>query len=312
MTKPVFWPDATKKPVIINPEAAKKKAALTGLTFQEELAQKHKQMMPKVHYNSGIDKYRPDQSKSIQEELVEEVNKIAAQIPKAKVIQPPGVKSFQRALQKVEGKDYGGNWDRMKDLNRCTLVVSTAAEIKEAWRRVKEHFELVRHGSRLQLLSEKLHDPNDMVNNPCGYSGSTIFVRTAGLHAKKGEVQINYPPMMYAKSLKEFADTFGQGEVAKMRSKYMPVPGGLGHAMYEKWQAQMQSPDGIANAAACKLYYDYFRSDPTDLRLGQEALEAVRKLNLPGVQLPPPLSLAGSSAPPWMAESRRVWTQRRS
>jgi hypothetical protein len=310
MAKP-FWPDVTKKPVVINPlEEANKKRALT---FQEELQAKHKQMLPKVHYNSGIDKYRPDKSKSLQEELVEEVNKIAAQIPNAKVIQPPGVKSFQRALQKVEGADYGGNWEKMKDLNRCTLVVSTASDIINAWRRVRDHFKLVRHSTRLQLLSEKLHDPNDRVKNPCGYSGATIFVRTAGgdaKEAKKGEVQINYPPMMYAKALKEFSDTFGQSEVTKMRTKYMPVPGGLGHGMYEKWQAQEQSDIGKANAAACKLYYDYFRSDPTDLRLGQEALEAVRKLKAPGVQLPPPLVIAPAKVPSWMAESQRVWTRR--
>ncbi len=46
-----------------------------------------------------------------------------------------------------------------------------------------------------------------------------------------------------------------------------------------RYHAQEQTPVGKAAAAACKMYYDYFRSDPTDLRLGQEALEAVRKLN---------------------------------
>ena len=87
--------------------------------------QKHKQMMP--HASSitaaSTNTVRTKPSR-YRRSWSSEVNKIAAQIPNAKVIQPPGVKTFERAWQKARGKEYGGDWDRMKDLNRCTLVVS--------------------------------------------------------------------------------------------------------------------------------------------------------------------------------------------
>jgi hypothetical protein len=97
--------------------------------------------------------------------------------------------------------------------------------------------------------------------------------------------------MMYAKSLPEFEATFGHDEVAKMWVKYAPVPGGLGHKMYEMWQAQEQTPTGKANAAACKKYFDYFRSEMRRPGQGEQVLEAVRKLNLPGILLPRPVRI---------------------
>ena len=121
-----------------------------------EVLAKQKKIMDGVQYKRGVDRYGPNQHKTIQEELVEEVNKIAAQIPNAKVIQPPDVKSFKRAEQKVNGQ-YEGAWPRIKDLNRCTLVVAKESDLENAWRRVCDHFKLVRRSSRLQFLSEKAH-----------------------------------------------------------------------------------------------------------------------------------------------------------
>jgi hypothetical protein len=254
-------------------------------TFQEELLAKQKKIMDGVQYKSGVDRYGPNQHKTIQEELVEEVTKIAAQITNAKVIQPPDVKSFKRAEQKVNGQ-YGGAWPRIKDLNRCTLVVAKESDLENAWRRVCDHFRLVRRNSRLQFLSEKAHRINDPLN-PCGYSGSTVFVRTAGSNDMKAEIQINYPPMMFAKQTKEFVDTFGQGEAGKMRMRYAPVPGGLGHQMYEEWQKQEQTPIGIAHAQASMKYYNYFRSETRTALQAEQVLEALRNLNLAGVLIPP-------------------------
>jgi hypothetical protein len=159
--------------------------------------------MDAAQYNRGIDKYAkidPDGKRFgpnkdeplLQEELVAEVNKVAGQIPGAEVIQPPGVKSLKRAAGKVEEK-YGGDWGRIKDLNRCTLVVPAESAMKLGVDLVRAHFTVARHRSRLQYHSESAANPADTVNNPCGYSGATIFVRTAGLNTKKGEVQINYP-----------------------------------------------------------------------------------------------------------------------
>jgi nicotinamidase-related amidase len=253
-------------------------------TFQDELLAKQKKMMDRVEYRSGVDRYGPGH-KTIQEELVEEVKKIAAQIPNAKVIQPPDVKSFERADKKVQGQ-YAGEWKKIGDLNRCTLVVPAASKLGEAFRRTRDHFMVTRHGSRLQFLRGKEHQINDPLN-PCGYSGSTVFIRTAGSHEMKGEIQINYPPMMFAKQTKEFVDTFGQGEAGKMRMRYAPVPGGLGHQMYEEWQKQETTPTGLAHAAASMKYYDYFRSETRNAIQAEQVLEALRKLNLAGVLIPP-------------------------
>ena len=261
-------------------------------TFQEELLAKQKKIMDGVQYKSGIDAFRfgPNKGQSIQEELVEAVLKIAEGIPGAEVIQPPGVKTYARASAKVV-KEYGGDWAKMKDLNRCTLVVPARDGVKAAVDLVKDQFMVVRHSIRLQYLSGGMTDPLNKVKNPCGYSGGTIFLKTAGTNNKKGEIQVNYPDMMYAKSLPEFAATLGQSQVAAMWVKFAPVPGGLGHKMYEVWQAQEQTPVGKGAAAACKMYYDYFRSEVRGSRQGHEVLDALRKLNLPGVVLPRPVRI---------------------
>jgi hypothetical protein len=129
-------------------------------TFQEELLAKQKKIMDGVQYKSGIDAFRfgPNKGQSIQEELVEAVLKIAEGIPGAEVIQPPGVKTYARASAKVV-KEYGGDWAKMKDLNRCTLVVPARDGVKAAVDLVKGQFMVVRHSSRLQYLSGGMTDP---------------------------------------------------------------------------------------------------------------------------------------------------------
>ncbi len=257
----------------------------------QELFRKQKQIMDVVSYKSGVDKYDPKQRhKSTQEQLIEEVEKISKKIPLSKVMAPPGVKSYERASAKV-GREYGHDWERIKDLNRCTLVVPNKNEIERAYHLVKRHFSsisTVKHdGILLKFHSEKIIRPDgDPINNPCGYSGYTVFVRTVDF--KKAEVQINYPSMLYAKSLPEFRDTCGEQMVGEMWARYAPVPGGLGHKMYEGWQNNQQTQIGKDYAVACKLYYDYFQSPILERAKGQKALEAVRKLNMPGVAIRPP------------------------
>ena len=272
-----------------------------------ELQERHKAIMGGVYYRSALEG-------NIQKRLVEEVEKIKAKIPGATVLKPPpgkvtaitpgrlrvapsrevtlrGEKRYEDALAKTL-KDYGGDWDQVKDIARCTLVVEKARDIEVAWLRVRSHFgfsagvgtsRTIGYTSGLQFHSEKIIKPE---SNPAGYSGYTVFVRSGGANANKAEIQINFPAMMYAKSLPEFRASMPERE-AEMRSKFPEVPGGLGHAMYEVYRAQEQTPTGKAHAAACKLYYDYFRSDPPNMRLGRAALEALRALNMPGVLLPP-------------------------
>ncbi|SEP38217.1 hypothetical protein SAMN02990966_05541 [Rhodospirillales bacterium URHD0017] len=188
--------------------------------------------------------------------------------------------------------------------------MSTASEVPRAFKSVKDHFAQENIGvTMLQFHLEKEIKP---ASNAAGYSGYTVFVRAGGANAHKAEIQINCPAMMYAKSLPEFEEAMGPGAAAAMRVRFPTVPGGLGHKMCDVWRDQKQTRIGKAHAAACKLYYDYFRSEPTDLRLGQEALEAVRKLKMPGVLLPPPPVVEPPTPPSWMADLRQVWTQRRS
>jgi hypothetical protein len=260
-------------------------------TFEEELLAKSKKIYAGVHYKSGIDAFDPTfRGKPMQQRLVEEVNKIAETIPGSKVIgKPTGVKSFDSALRKVNGEEKRGDWTLMNDLNRCTLVVLTQNEVQARGRLVRDYFNGRHMRSGLQYDSEK---PVTRESNACGYSGYTVFVKSsAGGNPKMGEIQINYPPMMYAKDLGDFRGSMPE-RVAEMRSRFPEVPGGLGHKMYEVYRDQKLTPIGLAHAAASKLYYDYFRA--RDWHLGQRALEAVRSLNLPGVVLPLPTRFRGT------------------
>jgi hypothetical protein len=137
----------------------------------------------------------------------------------------------------------------------------------------------------LQFHSEKVIKPD---SNPAGYSGYTVFVRSGGANANKAEIQINYVAMMYAKSLDEFRKSKLGPRESEMKTRFLRVPGGAGHPMYEVWRRQQQTSIGKAHAAACKLYYDYFRSEPPNVALGEAAIEAMRPLNLPNILLPPP------------------------
>ena len=290
--------------------------------MQAELQERHKRMMGGVYYRSALDS-------NIQARLVEEVEKIKAKIPGSTVLKPPpggktyipaqpsqrgapprelvlkGEKKREDALAKTL-KDYKGDWNDVKDIARCTLVVEKAREVEIAWLRVRSHFgfsagagtsRTIGYTNGLQFHSEKIIKPE---SNPAGYSGYTVFVRSGGANANKAEIQINFPAMMYAKSLPEFRNSM-PGREGEMQAKFREVPGGLGHKMYEVYRAQEQTPTGKAYAAACKLYYDYFRSDPPNMRLGRAALEAMRALDPPLPGLPPVArparSIAGQSVP---------------
>jgi hypothetical protein len=240
-----------------------------------------------------------------------------------------GEKTRESANRKVQGAKYDGNWDLIGDLARCTVVVERAGDIERAYLFVKEYFSNVRVDmdplgatfskqgmpgaftrSGLMYHSERVFRPG---SNPCGYSGYAIIVQSRGANANKGEVQINSVNMMYAKSETEFVEGFGEDRARQERTKFPLVPGFLGHRLYEgatRPPGKENTDEGKAYAAACKAYYDYFRSDPPSLHLGVKANEALAKLDPPleNVVLPPPPAIA--SAPSYFGESRRVWTGR--
>ncbi|MBV8187227.1 MAG: hypothetical protein JOY64_06480 [Alphaproteobacteria bacterium] len=233
-----------------------------------------------------------------QELLVQETEEVCTLIrreiggPPVKVLRPPsgkksyipgedtsrvlkGEKRFEDAEVKVVTQ-YEGDWSRAKDLARCTVVVEKARDVETAYKIVKKHFENKAGGFR--LFEAKTIDP---VKDDCGYSGYTVFVQLTGT-AIKAEIQVNYMAMMYAKfTEKEFEGMFDRAQVWAMKREYPPhvVEGGLGHHLYEVARKDGEDPDKRkAYAAACKLYYNYFRSDPTNTTLGKAAQAAILKL----------------------------------
>jgi hypothetical protein len=313
-----------------------KEAAMVAPKFTIPLAdlqKKQKEIVTKVGYKSGIGTYDPTfkgdpllnptpNPAPIQERLLQEVRKIIASLPGAVLIgKATGVKAFDSASGKV-AREYGDDWSQMKDLNRCTVVVLQPQDMKTAWNLVKSHFSATDKNNRsgFEFFLEKTAEAD---TDACGYSGYTVFVRTPGSDPKIAEIQINYPPMMYAKSVDEFRQTMADRE-AKMKADFPALPGGLGHKIYDLHKKYKGTGFKTALEATSKLYYDYFRSD-RNLALGQQALAAVRNLNQEAVpyltqqniadhitNLLPPAAGPPPKAPSWMAESRRVWTQRRT
>jgi hypothetical protein len=210
-------------------------------------------------------------AQEMQVRLVEETRKVAAKIKDAVVLTPPGPKALETARAKVN-KEYGGDWLEIKDMARCTLVVSTPLLLDAAVIAVRAQF---RASNGFTVIEEKV---TVGALNSAGYSGLTIFVESGG---NKGEIQINTPALMYAKSLPEFIIAL-PGQEALMKATYPLVPGGLGHELYETHRDTKKQPEAKRRAygAASKLYYNYFRSYPPNMNWGMMARDAINALHL--------------------------------
>lgn len=181
-----------------------------------------------------------------------------------------GEKKFPESELKVF-KDYGGNWDLIKDLARCTLAMEQPVEpVDRPYWIVRYLFDRQRGG--VAGFTEKEAKEVDPSKDPCGYSGYTVNV-SDGRYT--GEIQVNYMNMMYAKSDDEFLPAFGQNKARLLRSRYPLIPGGLGHELYEIYRVQKGSARSNQAAEASKVYYAYFRSKQ-DQALGTEANRLVR------------------------------------
>lgn len=191
-------------------------------------------------------------------------------IKNAKLIRPPGKKDTDTAIEKVYTQ-YDGDWTSIKDLARCTVMCEKSDDVDNATKILRGYFG-GGHGWSIHEAKVTIAEEDDG-----GYSGATIFVSRGG---HRGEIQINTPPMMYAKSIKEYQNTAGKEAVADMKAKYGLVPGGLGHALYESFRNCKKTPIGIQNMEASKLYYAYFRSSPPNGSLGIAARAAILRLNL--------------------------------
>jgi hypothetical protein len=230
------------------------------MSFLEELRLKQADIMSKV-----VDRG----AQALQGRLVAETKKVAATIKGAVVLVPPtGAKGRVRATKKVN-EEYGGDWLEIKDMARCTLVVELPMLIDTAIKAVRAHF---RASNGFTVFEEKV---TVGALNAAGYSGTTVFVSSGG---NKGEIQINTPALMYAKSLHEFRDALPHLE-AKMKATYPLVPGGLGHDLYVAHRDKTKTEDVRRRYGnASKLYYNYFRSFPPNMNWGMMARDAVLPL----------------------------------
>jgi hypothetical protein len=195
-------------------------------------------------------------AQALQDRLVKETEKVKAMIPGSVVLIPPsGAKSLERAREKVND-DYGGDWLEIKDMARCTLVVELPMLIDTAIRAIKAQF---RASNGFTVFEEKT---TIGALNSAGYSGNTVFVSSGG---HKGEIQINTPALMYAKSLHEFRNAL-PGKEALIKATYPLVPGGLGHMLYDTHRDKKKTEDVRRTYGhASKLYYNYFRSYPPNM-----------------------------------------------
>jgi hypothetical protein len=248
-------------------------AELNWMRAQMEYRAKHRQMMGKVYHGSAAGTYDPTANGKggMQERLMALAQKVAGLIDGAKVI--GAVKGYDTAVKKV-GREYRGDWGQIKDLARCTVVVKKQSAVKTASDLLRHHF-IITEGFR--IIGEKSKSgPDDTM----GFSGFQMFVTSGG---NKGEIQVNTPSMIYAKSHGEFLALMNEKDAKDLEKKYSELPGGLGHVLYEAHDrnSNLTPTAKAAYAAASKLYYDYFRSDWPDKSKGSRALEAMAKLTPP-------------------------------
>lgn len=211
--------------------------------------------------------------KALQDRLVAEVRTVVAKLPGVQILTPPSSKNIEDARKKVQG-DYGGDWLEIKDMARCTVVLETEELCAKAVFLIEQHF-IARNG--WSVFQKKI---TLAANDDGGYSGQTVFVATGG---SKGEIQINNPALMYAKSLDQFLKNPVLGAMLpRLKATYSMVPGGLGHRLYVGFRRPFSAhvDPGKKFADASRIYYNYFRSSPPDMNLGRAAQAAILPLNL--------------------------------
>ena len=163
-------------------------------------------------------------------------------------------KSEERASQKV-ASDYGGDWHQLKDVSRMTVIVPTLDICKSVVIEIHNYFRGNRGGSVMQV--KDVSGSQD----PCGYSSTTVFVRTKA--GRPAEIQVNIPQIIYAKQGElSFIKTCGASTFLKIKATYQ-IEGGLGHALYEIYRVAPMTPAGLGAAALSRSYYEYFRAAPT-------------------------------------------------
>lgn len=182
---------------------------------------------------------------------------------------PSVTKGEKRATEKVAEK-YAGDWLQIKDMSRCTIVISNPLTIHMDLKKIQNYF----CASNGWGYVETKYPKGD--EDPCGYSDWKVIVKRKGYMA---EVQINTKSMIFAKSLKSFRKICNLKEEGEMKAKY-GVPGGLGHQIFVEWRGDKVSPRAKKLAALSTSYYDYFRSNHPSPIKKIALLVAIRMANL--------------------------------
>ena len=204
----------------------------------------------------------------------EEIERIGGEIARMHggVISDAPIKSDERASQKV-AMDYGGDWHSIKDLARMTIVVPTTSAIAQVVAQLRNRF-TASQGRGLLQIKEVTPD-----QDPCGYSSTTVFVRTS--NGRFGEIQVNLPEIIYAKqSADSVKKLIGESMYMTIKGKYQ-LEGGLGHALYEVYRVAPGTEKAKQAAELSKAYYAYFRRGGANPLEASRILEAVRGMNLP-------------------------------
>jgi len=145
------------------------------------------------------------------------------QFPNVTVL-PVVIKNTNRSIEKIF-LEYEGDFTRLKDFVRTTIVVSDPKEIPAIIKFLEK--EKVFYGNTKHQLAE----------NFMGYSGTITNYNLPG--GIKGEIQINTAEMIFAKELEQEAKNFLNEDVyreIKRRFDKAGLEGGKGHTLYEDYR----------------------------------------------------------------------------
>ena len=173
---------------------------------------------------------------------------------------PGTLKGWDGVIRKTMDFDeggYKGNYQKMKDEVRMTLVGENAGMYKDICLYMRM---FCKPRNKMSFIKDSPRDPNV---DPCGYSDTNMVVELP--NKQPGEVQVNNRAVLYGKMGKEsFCRDLGvrNDEYMMLGAKY-GIEGGLGHAFYEIYgRVSKGRPNGDKAAALSKRYYGILRSYP--------------------------------------------------
>ena len=167
------------------------------------------------------------------------------------------LKSEGRAAQKVD-LDYNMDWHQIKDIARATIIAPSAIVCQAILMEIEQHLSVRKAGGLGVVQVKNVTADQD----PCGYSSTTVFVRTST--GRAAEIQINVREILYAKqSEQSVTRVIGPGEYNSIKSKYR-LEGGMGHRLYEIYRVAPGAHTTPKVQDVSKAYYAYFRKGHYD------------------------------------------------